>query len=134
MKRIHVVLVLFLAVCMSATASEWGVTVDGTRLPGGDRMWTTDSGQVMVAIDDLKPELIDAYAISFDGWQVTIVAKGYGITAMITSNVMKRDGFEATFDGFPTIKDKVLWMPVEALASLLNCTIEKNLADKKLAR
>lgn len=132
MKRTHLVLVLFLAVCMSATASDWGVIVDGTRLPGGDRMWTTDNGQVMVAIDDLKPELIDAYAISFDGWQITIVAKGYGITAMITSHVMKRDGFEATFDAFPTIKDKVLWIPIEALASLLNCTIEKNLADKKL--
>jgi acetyl esterase len=46
---------------------------------------------------------------------------------------MKRDGFEATFDASPTIKDKILWIPIEALASLLNCTVEKNLADKRLA-
>ena len=132
MKRSLLTMVLFSAVCLAATASGWSVVVDGAPLRGGDRMWTTDRGQIMAAIDDLKPELVDAYSLSFEGWQITILAKGYGITGMVTSPVMKRDGFEATFDATPTIKDKILWMPIEALASLMNYTVEKNLAEKKL--
>jgi|GEM_PF-5412372 hypothetical protein len=86
----------------------------------------------MALIDDLVPEFIDAYAFDFDGWQITIVAGEIDITAMVTSPTMERDGFAATFEEAPIVKDKVLWVPIEAPAALMNCSVEKDLRSEEL--
>src|SRR6056297_713387 len=89
--------------------ASWRIISDGKLLTASDNAWETDEGQVMVALEELKPEMIDAYAFNFDGWQITIIADGFGITSMITSSVMERDGFAADFTQAPVIKDDVLW-------------------------
>lgn len=110
----------------------WDITFDGDPLTASKRAWVADSGQVMVALDDLVPEWIDAYAFDFDGWQITIVAGSYGITAMVANPEMKRNGFAATFEEAPVVKDKILWFPIEALASLMNYAVEKDAGSEKL--
>ncbi len=111
----------------------WEITFNDTPLKASERAWLADSGQVMVALDDLVPEMLDAYAFDFDGWQVTIVAGDIGITAMVTSHTMERDGFAATFEEAPIVKDTVLWFPIEALAALMNCRVEKNIQSEIIA-
>ncbi|MDA0349293.1 MAG: alpha/beta hydrolase [Verrucomicrobia bacterium] len=116
-----------------SAAFGWEITLDDAPLKASDRAWIADSGQVMVALDDLVPEMIDAHAFDFDGWQITIVAGEYGITGMVTSPVLKRDGFASTFQQAPIVKDEVLWFPIEALAALMNYPMEKDVRSKKLA-
>jgi len=110
---------------LQSGAFGWEITLDDVPLRASERAWVADSGQVMVAVEDLVPELINAYAFDFDGWQITIVADGFGITAMVTSRTMKRNGFAATFEEAPTVKDQVLWFPIEALATIMNYTAKR---------
>jgi len=119
-----------LSLTIASCVFGWEITFDDAPLTASERAWVADSGQVMVALDDLVPEMIDAYAFDFDGWQITIVAGEFGITAMVTSPTMKRDGFAATFEEVPIVKDKVLWFPIEALAALMNCSVEKSIQSK----
>lgn len=111
---------------------SWSIRSDGKLLTASYNAWETDEGQVMVALEELKPEMIDAYSFNFDGWQITIIADGFGITSMITSSVMERDGFAADFTQAPVIKDDVLWFPIESLAALMNYKVEKDSTNKTL--
>ena len=114
-------------------AAGWEITLDEKSLKAGERAWVTDGGQVMVALEDLVPEFIDAYAFDFDGWRITIVAGEFGITARVTSATMRRDGFATTFKAAPVVKDDVLWFPLEALANLLNFSLVKD-ADSEVLK
>ncbi len=122
-----------LVMCVVAVAGAWQITLDGAPVSVSHEVWVADDGSVMVALDDLVPQMIDAYAFDFDGWQITIVAGEYGITAVNAGNVMRRDGFAATFEGSPVVKDQVLWFPIEALATMLNYTVERNLSEERLS-
>ena len=131
MKKRFIVFMIVLVIA-SMQIYSWNIRLDGKFLKASYTAWETESGQVMVSLDELQPDMIDAYALDFDGWQITIVARGFGITAMVTSPEIRRDGFAMTFTDPPIIKDDTLWFPIESLATLMDCSVIKNSSRKSL--
>lgn len=132
-KRLLFLLMIVVLLGVTMQAYSWSIRYDEKLLSASYTAWETESGQVMVSLADLQPDMIDAYSLNFDGWQITIVAKGFGITSMVTSPEMVRDGFAMTFTDPPVIKDDILWFPIETLATLLNCSVEKDASRGTLA-